>query len=106
VFFIICHNNDNSGSKLHVIFINFQQPVVENLLNSWATSLQTSLEGIVTMVTEYTNQQQERIEWLQKNLDEQNDIDQVYFLKIILDFTNTLTYLTSFNHTYKFWTLF
>ena len=94
MFFIICHNNDNSGSKLHVIFINFQQPVVENLLNSWATSLQTSLEGIVTMVTEYTNQQQERIEWLQKNLDEQKDIDQVYFLKIILDFTK---YIDVFN---------
>jgi hypothetical protein len=46
------------------------------------------------MVTEYTNQQQERIEWLQKNLDEQNDIDQVYFLKIILDFTK---YIDVFN---------
>ena len=100
--FFVCHNNDNSGSKLHVISINFQQPVVENLLNSWATSLQTSLEGIVTMVTEYTNQQQERIEWLQKNLDEQNDIDQVYFFKIFLDFTHILHFFSTIQYNIGF----
>lgn len=48
------------------------------MLNDWATSLQTSLTSIVTMVTEYTSQQEEKMEWLQKNLTEQHDIDEVY----------------------------
>ncbi|XP_052099395.1 kinesin-like protein KIF11 [Mytilus californianus] len=53
-----------------------QQPAIEDMLNDWATNLQTSLASIVTMVTEYTSQQEEKMEWLQKNLTEQHDIDQ------------------------------
>ncbi|XP_076102450.1 kinesin-like protein KIF11 [Mytilus galloprovincialis] len=53
-----------------------QQPAVEDMLNDWATNLQTSLTSIVTMVTEYTSQQEEKMEWLQKNLTEQHDIDE------------------------------
>ncbi|XP_063432848.1 kinesin-like protein KIF11 [Mytilus trossulus] len=53
-----------------------QQPAVEDMLSDWATSLQTSLTSIVTMVTEYTSQQEEKMEWLQKNLTEQHDIDE------------------------------
>lgn len=71
------------------------------MLNDWATNLQTSLTSIVTMVTEYTSQQEEKMEWLQKNLTEQHDIDEVYtsFTKKV--FTDVIMNVKKFEHPLK-----
>lgn len=54
-----------------------QQLNVESLLHAWVTSLQERLSSMVTLVTNYTQQQAEKIECLQQNLNEQNQFDEV-----------------------------
>lgn len=60
----------------------------DNLLESLVTNLNERLTGIVTMVTEHTQNQEEKIKCLQQNLNEQNSLDEE--MMIILQKRKTL----------------